>query len=115
MRAATRGPAAARQHRLVTQKPLGYERRRLLSARFIDMWVLVIGGTGSFSTRITQKSLERGHEVAVYARGRCPLDSICFEPEHAADLVALFARAPRIVSFREQGTAALTACSDVGS
>jgi nucleoside-diphosphate-sugar epimerase len=33
-----------------------------------DMRVLVIGGTGSFSTRITQKALERGHEVLVCAR-----------------------------------------------
>jgi uncharacterized protein YbjT (DUF2867 family) len=37
------------------------------------MRVLVIGGTGSFSTRITQKALERGHEVLVYSRGRRPL------------------------------------------
>lgn len=34
------------------------------------MRVLVIGGTGSFSTRVTQNALERGHDVLVYARGR---------------------------------------------
>jgi nucleoside-diphosphate-sugar epimerase len=37
------------------------------------MRVLIIGGTGSFSTRVTQKALERGHEVMVYARGQRPL------------------------------------------
>ncbi|MEY4546394.1 MAG: hypothetical protein RL685_2589 [Pseudomonadota bacterium] len=37
------------------------------------MRVLLIGGTGSFSTRITEKALERGHEVLVYARGLRPL------------------------------------------
>lgn len=37
------------------------------------MRVLVIGGTGSFSTRVTQKALARGHDVLVYARGRRPL------------------------------------------
>jgi nucleoside-diphosphate-sugar epimerase len=37
------------------------------------MRVLIIGGTGSFSTRVTQKALERGHDVMVYARGRRPL------------------------------------------
>jgi nucleoside-diphosphate-sugar epimerase len=37
------------------------------------MRVLLIGGTGSFSTRITEKALERGHDVLVYARGLRPL------------------------------------------
>jgi nucleoside-diphosphate-sugar epimerase len=37
------------------------------------MRILLIGGTGSFSTRITEKALERGHEVLVYARGLRPL------------------------------------------
>jgi nucleoside-diphosphate-sugar epimerase len=93
------------------------------------MRVLIIGGTGSFSTRITQKALERGHEVLVYARGQRPLlddlparllhgeraalkarsselerfgpevvvDSICFDPQRAEDLVALFPNARRVV------------------
>ncbi|HTV24743.1 MAG TPA: NAD-dependent epimerase/dehydratase family protein [Polyangiaceae bacterium] len=93
------------------------------------MRVLVIGGTGSFSTRVTQKALERGHDVLVYARGRRPLldglparrlhadraelraqaaevarfgpdvvvDSICFDPTRAEDLVALFGAARRVV------------------
>jgi len=37
------------------------------------MRTLLIGGTGSFSTRITEKALERGHDVLVYARGLRPL------------------------------------------
>lgn len=37
------------------------------------MRVLLIGGTGSFSTRVTEKALDRGHEVLVYARGLRPL------------------------------------------
>jgi nucleoside-diphosphate-sugar epimerase len=93
------------------------------------MRVLVIGGTGSFSSRVTQKALQRGHDVLVYSRGRRPLlevvgarmlqgeratlreqrerlaafapevivDSICFEPARAADLVELFPAARRVV------------------
>lgn len=93
------------------------------------MRVLIIGGTGSFSTRITQKAIERGHDVMVYARGQRPLldglparflraerselrqqadalaafspevvvDSICFNPAQAEDLVALFASVRRLV------------------
>jgi uncharacterized protein YbjT (DUF2867 family) len=37
------------------------------------MRVLVIGGTGSFSTRVTQKALEGGHDVLIHTRGRRPL------------------------------------------
>lgn len=93
------------------------------------MRALIIGGTGSFSTRVTQKALERGHEVMVYARGQRPLleglsarflraergelrrqadalaafapevvvDSICFNPAQAEDLVSLFGSARRLV------------------
>lgn len=101
------------------------------------MRVLIIGGTGSFSSRITEKAFERGHEVLVYARGKRPLlgaplatspaehgvrlltgerqalrahaealskfapdvvvDSICFEPARAEDLVALFQGVRRLV------------------
>lgn len=93
------------------------------------MRVLIIGGTGSFSTRVTQKAIERGHDVMVYARGRRPLldglkarflqaergelrqraaelaafgpdvvvDSICFNPAQAQDLVALFGSTRRVV------------------
>jgi len=39
------------------------------------MRVLLIGGTGSFSTRVTEKAIERGHEVLVYSRGLRPLAS----------------------------------------
>jgi hypothetical protein len=52
----------------------------------VIMRVLVIGGTGSSSKRVTQKALERGHDVRV--------DSICFDPERAEDPVALFGAAP---------------------
>lgn len=101
------------------------------------MRVLIIGGTGSFSSRVTEKAAARGHEVVVYARGHRPLigvplalrpgehgvrllrgerrelraraaelaelapdvvvDSICFDPAHAEDLVDLFARARRVI------------------
>jgi nucleoside-diphosphate-sugar epimerase len=93
------------------------------------MRVLVIGGTGSFSTRVTQKALERGHDVLVYSRGQRRLldcvearqllaeraslreratelasfapdvvvDSICFDPVRAEDLVALFSAARRVI------------------
>lgn len=37
------------------------------------MRVLLIGGTGSFSIRITEKALECGHDVLVYTRGLRPL------------------------------------------
>jgi uncharacterized protein YbjT (DUF2867 family) len=60
------------------------------------MRVLVIGGTGSFSTRVTQRALERGHGVLVYAPADelarfapdVVVDSICFDPARADDLVA---------------------------
>lgn len=93
------------------------------------MRVLVIGGTGSFSSRVTELSVSRGHQVMVVTRGlRSPVedlpvlalhteraalrshaaalarfdpevvvDSICFEPARAEDLVALFANARRVV------------------
>jgi nucleoside-diphosphate-sugar epimerase len=40
------------------------------------MRVLIIGGTGSFSSRVTEKAFARGHEVMVYARGQRPLLSV---------------------------------------
>jgi nucleoside-diphosphate-sugar epimerase len=92
------------------------------------MRVLVIGGTGSFTHRVTELCLARGDEVMVVARGRRPLpwkharllqaeraalrdhaaalaqfdpeaviDSICFEPDRARDLVDLFPGARRVV------------------
>ncbi|HEY2630055.1 MAG TPA: NAD-dependent epimerase/dehydratase family protein [Usitatibacter sp.] len=93
------------------------------------MRVLLIGGTGSMSTRIAELAVERGHDVMIVSRGRRALpeglpvktlvaeredlrahaadlaqfapeavvDSICFEPARAEDLVALFPRAKRVV------------------
>jgi nucleoside-diphosphate-sugar epimerase len=101
------------------------------------MRVLIIGGTGSFSSRVTEKAFARGHEVMVYARGQRALigvphaaqaaergvrllrgerselrahapalaefapdvvvDSLCFEPARAEDLVQLFAGVRRVV------------------
>lgn len=91
------------------------------------MRVLVIGGTGSFTHRVTELCAARGDEVLVVARGRRPLpldvrgliadraslrehaddlarfdpeavvDSICFEPGRARDLVDLFPGARRVV------------------
>lgn len=40
------------------------------------MRVLIIGGTGSFSSRVTEKAFARGHEVMVFARGQRPLLSV---------------------------------------
>ncbi len=37
------------------------------------MRVLIIGGTGSFSTRVTELSVQGGHEVMVVSRGQRPL------------------------------------------
>jgi uncharacterized protein YbjT (DUF2867 family) len=37
------------------------------------MRVLVLAGTGSFATRVSQKALERGHDARVDTRGRRPL------------------------------------------
>jgi nucleoside-diphosphate-sugar epimerase len=42
------------------------------------MRVLIIGGTGSFSSRVTEKAFARGHEVMVYARGQRPLLGVPF-------------------------------------
>ena len=93
------------------------------------MRVLIIGGTGAFSGRVTERVVAAGHEVMLYNRGQRPLpdgvavpvirgersalrdhageiaefapeaviDSICFQPEEAADLVALFPQARRVV------------------
>lgn len=93
------------------------------------MRVLVIGGSGSMSTRITQQAIELGHEVMVASRGKRPLlgvekaqrlkvdreelrgarphlsafspdvvvDSICFAPDRARDLVDLFPEVRRLV------------------
>lgn len=93
------------------------------------MRVLIIGGTGSFSGRITEKVVARGHRVVLYNRGRRPspedadllvlhgerdnlrehadeiaafgpeavIDSICFRPSQAEDLVALFPNVRRLV------------------
>jgi len=92
------------------------------------MRVLVIGGTGSFTHRVTELCVARGDEVLVVTRGRRPLpwtkarvlradraalrdhaaelaqfdpeaviDSICFEPDRARDLVDLFPGARRVV------------------
>ncbi len=93
------------------------------------MRVLLIGGTGSFTSRVMEKAVARGHDVLVYSRGHRPLlgdlrvrrlhaeraalrerareiaefspdvvvDSICFQPRDAEDLVQLFGSARRVV------------------
>lgn len=93
------------------------------------MRVLIVGGTGSLSSRITEKALKLGHEVAVFSRGVRPapgltgaqlwvgnrenlrdfsekitdfapevvVDSICFHPDRAQDLVELFPSARRVI------------------
>jgi nucleoside-diphosphate-sugar epimerase len=93
------------------------------------MRVLIIGGTGAFTVRVTEAAVHHGHEVMVLTRGRralaaelpvrwlhadraalraqaaalsafapeVVLDSICFDPERAQDLVALFHSARRVV------------------
>lgn len=93
------------------------------------MRVLIIGGTGSLSRRITEKALALGHTIAIFSRGLRKLpelsgsdlwvgereqlrdhsekiaafapdvvvDSICFHPDRAKDLVDLFASCRRVV------------------
>jgi nucleoside-diphosphate-sugar epimerase len=93
------------------------------------MRVLIIGGTGNFSGRITERVADAGHEIALYNRGRRPLpfsvkatqihgereemashageiaafaphaviDSICFFPEQAQQLVDLFPGVERVI------------------
>jgi nucleoside-diphosphate-sugar epimerase len=93
------------------------------------MRVLIIGGTGGLSSRITERALESGHRVLIYHRGRRGLmpgvvpeqivadraelrarageiarfspdaivDSICFSPAQAEDLIAIAGNARRVV------------------
>jgi nucleoside-diphosphate-sugar epimerase len=93
------------------------------------MRLLIIGGTGHFSGRITECAVAAGHEVTLYNRGQRPLpdgidvpiiqgerddlrahadeiaafgpeavvDSICYQPHQAEDLVALFSGVRRLV------------------
>ena len=93
------------------------------------MRVLMIGGTGNFSGRITECIAGRGHEVMLYNRGKRNLppgldlpviqgerkalrehaqeiaafapeavvDSICYLPQDAEDLAALFPQVRRLV------------------
>ena len=37
------------------------------------MRLLIIGGTGHFSGRITERAVAQGHEVTLYNRGQRPL------------------------------------------
>jgi nucleoside-diphosphate-sugar epimerase len=91
------------------------------------MRILIIGGTGSFSVRVTESAVSRGHNVVLYNRGqrRVPdglrviegerselrrhaeeisafdpevvVDSICFKPQEAEDLVSLFPDIRRLI------------------
>lgn len=96
------------------------------------MRLLIIGGTGHFSGRITERALAHGHQVALYNRGQRPLpaalsgaglaviqgerdelpahaaaiaafdpeavvDSICYQPQQAGQLAALFGGVRRLV------------------
>jgi nucleoside-diphosphate-sugar epimerase len=91
------------------------------------MRLLFIGGTGHFSGRITERAIATGHEVMLYNRGKrsvpedaglivgerddlhahadeiaafapeAVVDSICFRPDQAEDLVALFPGVKRLV------------------
>ena len=91
------------------------------------MRLLIIGGTGHFSGRITECAVAAGHEVTLYNRGRRPIpvgagliqgerddlrahadeiaafgpeavvDSICYQPHQAEHLAALFSRVRRLV------------------
>lgn len=93
------------------------------------MRLFVVGGTGGFSSRLTELAVQRGHRVLVMHRGQRGLpagvgaeelladrsalvshaariaafapdaivDSICFEPAQADDLVAVAGSARRVV------------------
>ncbi len=90
------------------------------------MRILMIGGTGNFSKRITESAMARGHDVALFNRGQrqspaalaviigerseirrhaeeiaafnpeVVIDSICYKKPEAEDLVALFADINRL-------------------
>ncbi|MDH7569923.1 MAG: NAD-dependent epimerase/dehydratase family protein [Armatimonadota bacterium] len=93
------------------------------------MRLLIIGGTGAFSGRITEEAVQQGHQVLLFNRARRPqppgirvpvivgeraairqhaaeiaafspeavIDSICFKPAEAEDLVSLFPTVRRVV------------------
>jgi nucleoside-diphosphate-sugar epimerase len=91
------------------------------------MRVLIIGGTGAFSGRITERVAQRGHQIVLYNRGQramppglsaihgersalrdhaaeisafrpeAVIDSICYTSDQAEDLAALFPDVRRVV------------------
>jgi nucleoside-diphosphate-sugar epimerase len=91
------------------------------------MRVLVIGGSGAFSSRVVEMAAAAGHDVLALSRGQRPsagsgrqlladrsrlhehvpalqafapdvvVDAICFQPTQAQDLVELFPAARRVV------------------
>lgn len=91
------------------------------------MRILMIGGTGNFSKRITESAMTRGHDVALFNRGQrqspaglavisgerseirrhakkiaafnpeVVIDSICYKQSEAEDLVALFTDIKRLI------------------
>lgn len=91
------------------------------------MRILMIGGTGNFSKRITESAMARGHDVTLFNRGQrqspaglavisgerseirrhieeiaafnpeVVIDSICYNKTEAEDLVALFTDSQRLI------------------
>ena len=58
------------------------------------MRLLIIGGTGHFSGRITERAAAQGHEVVLYNRGHRPLPQGITEPvirrEHDGNYGSIF-------------------------
>ena len=91
------------------------------------MRILIIGGTGNFSGRVTESAVAHGHDVTLYNRGQSPssfelplikglrseiglhsaeiasfdpeavIDAICYKSGDAEDLVALFEGIERLI------------------
>lgn len=63
------------------------------------MRVLIIGGTGGLSSRITERALEEGHRVLIYHRGQRGLRPGLAPEEIRADRAELLSRADEIARF----------------
>jgi nucleoside-diphosphate-sugar epimerase len=63
------------------------------------MRVLIIGGTGGLSSRITERALEDGHRVLIYHRGQRGLRPGVTPEEIRADRAELLSRADEIARF----------------
>ena len=66
------------------------------------MRTLIIGGTGKFSTRITEAAAARGHEIMLYNRGQRPLPDGVRATVVEGDREALLDHAAEFAAFRPE-------------